>query len=49
MKKELSFIYIAVDGKKFTNELEALEYERNRVITKTLFKKKSIKFNNFIK
>tara|TARA_A100001011_G_C14235927_1_gene811015 strand:- start:51 stop:200 length:150 start_codon:yes stop_codon:yes gene_type:complete len=39
MKKELSFIYIASDGKKFINKIDALEYEKMNLNVKGMLKK----------
>ena len=39
MKKELSFIYIAKDGKKFTSKIDAIEYEKNHLIPQNILKK----------
>ena len=39
MKKELSFIYIAKDGKKFTSKIDAIEYEKKHLISKSILKK----------
>ena len=49
MKKELSFVYIAVDGKKFINEKDAIDYERQNLKSKSIVKRKYSKINSYIK
>ena len=39
MKKELNFIYIAKDGKKFTSKIDAIEYEKKHLMSKSILKK----------
>ena len=49
MKKELSFVYIAADGKKFTNEIDAIEYEKKNLTFKGMLKKPINRNSSFIK
>ena len=38
MKKELSFVYIASDGKKFIDKIDAIEYEKMNLNVKGILK-----------
>ena len=38
MKKELSFVYIASDGKKFIEKIDAIEYEKMNLNVKGILK-----------
>ena len=38
MKKELSFVYIASDGKKFIDKIDAIEYEKMNLNVKGTLK-----------